>query len=138
MILTLAMKYAQCNAIMRNPQQCIRWCNNILKYLEGTSPEASLFNAKNRNMERYLSHMLLYVVYSRSTKYKNVTKAEEHKNSFDHSLIDNISTYWLHWSDSTCPFEDISEYRFWGLPYKNLEKIALQTPDAYLTLVLYC
>lgn len=137
-MLTLAMKYAQCNGIMRNPQQCIRWCNNILKYLEGTSPEASLFNAKNRNMERYLSHMLLYVVYSRSTKYKNVTKAEKHKNSFDHSLIDNISTYWLHWSDSTCPFEDTSEYRFWGLPYKNLEKIALQTPDAYLTLVLYC
>ena len=60
-------------------------------------------------------------IYFRS---KNVTKAEKHKNSFDHSLIDNISTYWLHWSDSTCPFEDISEYRFWGLPYKNLEKIA--------------
>ena len=136
-MLTLAMKYAQCNGIMRNPQQCIRWCNKILEYLEGNSPDASLFNIKNMNMEKYLAHMLLYIVYSRSTEYKNISKAEKHKKLFDHSLID-ISAYWLHWSDLTCPFEDTSEYRFWGLPYKRLKKIAQQFPDAYLTLALYC
>ena len=136
-MLTLAMKYAQCNGVMRNPQQCIRWCNKILEYLEGSSPEASLFNIKNMNLEKYLAHMLLYIVYSRSTEYKNIKKAETHKKLFDHSLID-ISNYWQYWSDATCPFEDISEYRFWGLPYKKLKKIAQQFPDAYLTLALYC
>ena len=137
-MLTLAMKYAQCNGVVRNPQQCIRWCNQILKYLESSSPGAHLINIKNSNMELYLSHMLLYIVYSRSTQYKNVSKAEKHKKSFDTNLINNISSYWLHWSDPNCPFEDISEYRFWGLPYKKLQKIANDNPDAYLTLCLYC
>ncbi len=137
-MLTLAMKYAQCNGVMRNPQQCIRWCTGILDYLEGTSPEASLHNVKTGNMEKYLAHMLLYIVYSRSTKYKDTAEAEKHKNAFDHSKINNISGYWQYWSDPEATFEDNSAYRFFGMPYKELLKTAVHAPDAYLALVLYC
>ena len=136
-LLMLAMKYAQCDGIMRNAEQCIRWSEAILDYLEGGSPDARLRNIQTANMERYLAHMLLYIVYERSERFKSPSKAEQHKKRFDQQMI-KISNFWLYWDDPNCPFEDKSDTRYFGIPYAFLQKIAESDPDAYCTLFDYC
>ena len=136
-LLTLATKYAQCDGIMRNAEQCIRWSEAILDFLEGPSADAHLRNTQTSNMDRYLAHMLLYIVYERSERFKSPSKADQHKKAFDHQMIE-ISNFWFYWNDPNLPFEDKSDTRYFGIPYANLQKIAKFNPDAYCTLYDYC
>ena len=136
-LLTLATKYAQCDGIMRNARQCIRWSEAILDFLEGSSPEAGIRNAQTCDMERHLAHMLLYIVYERSEKHRSPSKAMKHRNAFDRNVID-ISEYWCYWSDPNCPFEDHGDTRYFGLPFSRVLKAAESDPDAYRTLFDYC
>ena len=149
----LAQYYAMCPGVMRNAQQCIRWCKATLEYLEGGSSDAILHNTLNSYRDYYIAHMLLYIVYSSSGKYKSETEAQKHWALFSQSKL-SVSDFYAYatseiimadviqmagkeWSDPNSPFEDHGPLRFFGLPRKKLIRIAQTEPDAYLSLYYY-
>lgn len=133
---TLVHSYANRKGIMRNAQQCIRWCNAIINYGE-TNSIANSYLSTIGNINLQWAHMFLYVIYSRSTEYKSETEAKKHYQQFNHDEI-SVSEYWPDWDDPNCPFEDGSATRFEGIDFLSLKKIARKEPDAYLTLHHVC